>query len=210
MRSASDFDSFEDAWRQYLVALQKVRVKTERGCQPVRESFEPWQGKFKRQRKKDQLLHYLRHARNADEQSIRVILDDIPGQTVTTSSSDTVYVGNLVVTTSPRIELRPVEDRGKWYDPPVEHLGKALAERDPLKVAELGLTFYAGFVEQAERKFFESRPVKAPLGAVVPRTRAWHFVGRLARLDRLRGLDAGAEASLRTVDKSALASVGGL
>ena len=30
MRSASDFDSFEDAWRQYLVALQKVWVKTER------------------------------------------------------------------------------------------------------------------------------------------------------------------------------------
>ena len=155
MRSASDFDSFEDAWRQYLVALQKVWVKTERSCQPVRDSFEPWQGKFKRQRTKDQLLRYLRHARNADEHSIQVILDDIPGDTVTTSSGDTVYVGNLVVTTSPRIELRPVEDRGKWYNPPVEHLGKALAERDPLKVAELGLTFYASFVEQAERKSFK-------------------------------------------------------
>ena len=155
MRSASDFDSFEDAWRQYLVALQKVWVKTERSCQPVCEDFEPWQGKFERRRKKDQLLRYLRHARNADEHSIQLILDDIPGQTVTTSSGDTVYVGNSVVTTSPRIELLPVEDRGKWYNPPAEHLGKTLAKRDPLKVAELGLTFYADFVEQAERKFFE-------------------------------------------------------
>ena len=30
-----------------------------------------------------------------------------------------------------------------------------MAERNPLEVAELGLAFYAGFVEQAERKFFE-------------------------------------------------------
>jgi hypothetical protein len=154
MRSASDLDGFEDAWRQYLGALQKVWVKTERGCQHVRESFEPWQGKFKRQRKKDQLLRYLKHARNADQHSLQLILDDIPKQTVK-AGGDTVYVGNLVVTIAPRIELRPVEDSGKWYNPPVEHLGKALAERDPLKVAELGLTFYAGLVEQAARKFFD-------------------------------------------------------
>jgi hypothetical protein len=154
MRTASDFDSFEDAWRQYLVAPQKVWIKTERSCQPVRESFEPWQGKFKSQRRKDQLLRYLRHARNADEHSIQLILDDVPQQIVT-AGGDTVYAGDQVVTISPRLELRPVEDRGKLYNPPVEHLGKALAEPDPLKVAELGLAFYAGFVEQAERKFFE-------------------------------------------------------
>ena len=65
MRSAPDFDGFKDAWLQYLAALRKVWIKTERGCQHVRKSFEPWQGKFKRQRKKDQLLRYLEHARNA-------------------------------------------------------------------------------------------------------------------------------------------------
>jgi hypothetical protein len=152
MRSASDFDSFEDAWRQYLVALQKVWIKTERSCQPVRESFEPWQGKFKRQRKKDQLLRYLEHVRNADQHSIQLILDDVPEQIVT-AGGDKVYVGNDVVVIAPRIELLPVEDRGVWYNPPAEHLGKVLAERGPLKVAELGLIFYAGFVGQAERKF---------------------------------------------------------
>jgi hypothetical protein len=82
------------------------------------------------------------------------ILDDVPKQTVK-AGGDTVYVGDSVVTIAPRIESRPVKDRGEWYDPPVEHLGEAVAERDPLKVAELGLTFYADFVEQAERKFFE-------------------------------------------------------
>jgi hypothetical protein len=92
MRSASDFDSFEDAWRQYLMALRKVWIKTERGCQHVRKRFEPWQGKFKRQRKKDQLLRYLKHARNADEHTIQLILDDVPEQIVTVDG-DTVYVG---------------------------------------------------------------------------------------------------------------------
>jgi hypothetical protein len=80
MRSASDFDSFEDTWRQYLMALRKVWIKTERGCQHVRKRFEPWQGKFKRQRKKAQLLRYLKHARNADEHTIQLILDDVPEQ----------------------------------------------------------------------------------------------------------------------------------
>ena len=154
MRDASDFDGFEDAWGQYLVALRKVWIKTERGCQHVRKRFEPWQGKFKSQQRNDQLLRYLEHARNADEHTIQLILDDIPKQTVTVGG-DTVYDGNDVVIIAPRIELRPVKDRGEWYDPPVEHLGKALAGRDPLKVAELGLTFYAGFVEQADTKFFE-------------------------------------------------------
>jgi hypothetical protein len=135
------------------MALRKVWIKTERGCQHIRKSFQPWQGKFKRQREDDQLLRYLEHARNADEHTIQLNLDDIP-QTVTVGG-DPVYVGYDVVVIAPRIELRSVKDRGEWYEPPVEHLGKALAERDPLKVAELGLAFYAGFVEQAERKFFE-------------------------------------------------------
>ena len=65
-----------------------------------------------------------------------------------------MVVGNEVVIIPPRIELQPVENRGVRHDTPVEHLGKALARRDPLKVDELGLRFYAGFVEQAERKFF--------------------------------------------------------
>lgn len=97
-------------------------------------------------------MRYLEHARNADQHSIQLILDDVPEQIVTVGG-DTVYVGNDVVVIAPRIELLPVEDRGVWYDPPVEHLGKALAERGPLAVAELGLAFYAGFVEQAERRF---------------------------------------------------------
>ena len=108
---------------------------------------------FKRQRKNDQLLRYLEHARNADQHSIQLILDDVPEQIVTVGG-DTVYVGNDIVIIAPRIELRPVEDRGESYNPPVEHLGKALTEHGPLKVADLGLRFYAGFVEQAERKFF--------------------------------------------------------
>ena len=154
MRSAPDFDGFKDAWLQYLAALRKVWIKTERGCQHVRKSFEPWQGKFKRQRKIDQLLRYLEHARNADQHSLQLILDDVPEQIVT-AGGDTVYVGNDVVVIAPRIELRPVKASGEWYEPPVEHLGTALAERGPLNVAELGLTFYADFVEQTERTFFK-------------------------------------------------------
>ena len=154
MRDATDFDGFEDAWLQFLGALRKVWIKTERGCQHVRKRFEPWQGKFRRRRRKDQLLRYLWHARNAHEHSLQLILDDKPKETVTVGG-EPVYVGNDAVIIAPRIELCPVEDDGVLYRSPVEHLDKALAERGPMRVAELGLAFYTDFVEQEESKFFK-------------------------------------------------------
>jgi hypothetical protein len=153
MRDAPNFEDFEDAWLQFVGALRKVWVKTERGCQHVRKRFEPWQGGIKNQRRKDQLLRYLDHARNADQHSLQLIVEDVPEQTVTVNG-DKVVVGNDVVVIGPRIELRPVEDCGVRYDPPTEHLGKALKDPGPVEVAELGLHFYARFVETAERKFF--------------------------------------------------------
>jgi hypothetical protein len=128
--------------------------KANQGCQHVRGGFQPWQGKFERQRRKDQLLLYLKQARDTDQHSVQLILDDKPKETVTVGG-EPVYVGNDVVIIAPRIELRSVKNRGVSYHPPVEHLGEALTERDPMRVAELGLTFYADYVEQAESKFFK-------------------------------------------------------
>ncbi len=56
-----------------------------------------------------------------------------------------------------RLELVRVLDKGEWYNPPTQHLGKPLQDRDPITVAVLGLHFYQDFVAQAEAKFF-SRP----------------------------------------------------
>jgi hypothetical protein len=175
MRAAKSFQDFEAAWGDFLDAVEKVWKKCERECQGVKKEFQPWQARFNSERGSDPLLSYLRHARNADNHSIQEIVQHIPGSSMITSSGPgplyierleirdgqiTEYSGNqpLIQRTTPsRVEPLRIVDRGVTYDPPREHLGRALDRRDPLAIAEAGLTYYTKFVEEAHARFFGRR-----------------------------------------------------
>src|SRR3954452_439974 len=79
MRSAPSFDEFAIAWQTFLDGLEKVWVKAKRECQPFRNKFEPWQGAFKKVRKEDELLVYLRQARHADQHTIEPTMIEFLG-----------------------------------------------------------------------------------------------------------------------------------
>ena len=79
MRVAKSLDEFELEWRAYLNCIEKVWQKIENSCQHVKLTFQPWQGKFHRLRKKDMLLRYLKQARDADNHSIQDITKLQPG-----------------------------------------------------------------------------------------------------------------------------------
>ena len=66
MSGAQSIEDLEDEWKNFLNSIEKVWVKAERSCQHIRNEFQPWQGKFARERKKDALLKYIKHARNSD------------------------------------------------------------------------------------------------------------------------------------------------
>jgi hypothetical protein len=172
MKDAHDVEEFEDAWQDYLGSLEKSWVKVERSCQAYRNRFQPWQGKFARRRKKDPLLRYLKHARHADEHTIEEIIERVPGyRTLNPAYGNSWHIEHLEIRDGDivsysgdkpvmvqdipdRVELRRFKESGTWYNPPTQHLDKALNRQDPISVAELGLRFYTNFVEQAEEKFF--------------------------------------------------------
>jgi hypothetical protein len=167
MTIATSLEELREAWQNFLTRIEKVWTKAERECQPVRQTFEPWQGKYKRVRRKDPLLAYLHHARNADHHTIQPVASiakDVrvkvpPGGTATIEVNPTtrrVLVEGDVIehTVGPaRYALLAVEDSGVRYDPPTTHSGIAPVAIDPLGVARCGLEFYTKFVEEIEKKF---------------------------------------------------------
>jgi len=172
MRRAKNLDEFESEWKEFLACIEKAWVKAERSCQHVRERFQPWQGKYHRLRKKDMLLRYLKQARDADAHSIQDFTQIKPGartinfvnprrgfiKHMEISGGQVVsYEGDPIVVrdTPPQPVVVPVKNNGEWFNPPTSHLDKPIATDHPVALAELGLKFYEGFLDEVENEFFK-------------------------------------------------------
>lgn len=172
MRGATTFEVFEEEWRDFLNCLEKVWVKTERGCQQFRNKFEPWQGRYTALRRKDMLLKYLKQARDADNHSIQEVAEVKPGHTTMNfvnpkggyihrmqirNGQLAHYEGDPMIVENhpPRVEAVPVKNHGKWINPPTQHLEKRVESLHPAHLGELGIAFYEGFLKEAEELFFK-------------------------------------------------------
>ena len=173
MKNAQDFETLEDEWRIYLNAIEKSWVKAERVCS-IYTKFQPWQGFYTKQRKKDPLLKYLKHARNSDQHSIQESMNIKPAsRSIYIEGGNSVHIdkltikngnvaeykGNkpLIIEDFPhRIELAPIVDSGKLYQPPKVHLTKKILWSAPIDVAELGLDYYLNFLAKIEKYFYST------------------------------------------------------
>lgn len=174
MSNAKTIEGLEDEWKVFLNSIEKVWIKTERSCQTIRNKFQPWQGAYARERKKDSLLRYLKHARNSDQHTIQetmqkkdasssMYVEGGPGVThieslVIQNGQVVEYRGNkpLILENLPnRIELLPVQDNSKWYNPPRWHKHIKLAWPAPIDVAVLGFEYYREFLNELENKFYK-------------------------------------------------------
>ncbi len=174
MKNAHDFEILEDEWRIYLNAIEKSWVKAERICSPIHTKFQPWQGFYTKQRKKDPLLKYLKHARNSDQHSIQKSMDTKPAsRSMRIEGGNSVYIDKLIIKNGNvieykgskpliiedlphRIELAPIVDSGKLYQPPKIHLTKKILWSAPINVAELGLDYYSNFLAKIEKHFYST------------------------------------------------------
>ncbi len=173
MRTARNLERFEEEWRSYLNHLEKVWVKAERACQEIRGEFQVWQGKTSHLRKKDMLLRYLRQARNADNHSIQEVIEHKPGKytfsvpggpgvvridsLVINNGRVVEYIGShapIVTNEPPQINVVPVKNSGEWFNPPTSHLNKDVNSKNPIVIAELGLSFYRNWLSELEGTFF--------------------------------------------------------
>lgn len=165
------YDELETAWWQFLLATNGVFAKLEQGAKGHGPS-EAWFGRIKHERRTDELLNYLRHARNSEEHGLDGSSSPagIRGKSLTKGVKvfhnddgeiDRIEVPSTLPVSAefpvsvqlspPGLRLLPLKDRcGNVYEPPSKHLGQTIDERSPRGVAKLALKFFQRIVAEAE------------------------------------------------------------
>lgn len=178
LESSKDYDSARRHWYDFLLSSNAIFSVLEQGAKGIGQSDAWFSGK-KRERKTDELLCYLHHARNADEHNIpsvteldRQKLVLVEGDKPVAAIEDVTDTGNRgefrgvyrkLGTEEPnlrkvtnihvypdRAKLIRVTDRGVGYDPPSSHLGSPLDDNGPNAVARLMVQYVERLVSEAE------------------------------------------------------------
>jgi hypothetical protein len=161
IRTSPDFASVEKAWSTFLVTNGRVFTKLEQGSKSSSKSVAWWREKLC-QRRRDALLCYLWHARNADEHTIEEITErQDTKKTIVQPKSRIVtlmeqgLIGSPIApleaieTTLVNVRLRDVMDRGMLYVTPGEHLGIPILDASPANVASLALAYLDLMLKEA-------------------------------------------------------------
>jgi hypothetical protein len=154
IRTLPDFLAIQSAWKSFLTS---VFTKLDRGSKSPKKSY-VWFGHKVCQRRKDALLRYLFHARNADEHTIEEITepDEItitiaePNERIVAARERGLYP--ILLTTEivfKNLRLIDVVDKGDRYEVPNDHLGAPIKDPIPAVVAWLGLVYLNSMLDEA-------------------------------------------------------------
>ena len=172
LKSPKSVHAFRLDWEMSLVHLERVwsRVEAAYGRSGRWGGFS---GPFQRARKDDQLLAYLRMARDSAEHGISEITNTVPGSMALNpvDPSKPMYIRNLQISegrisvsssentqleiTPPHVELVAVSNRGVVKNVPTKHLGLSLDDVTMVEALAMARTYYASLIEKAGA-FFES------------------------------------------------------
>ena len=154
--------TYESAWTYFLTAASGVYSKLEQGAKTNGKS-QAWYGRVKHERRKDQLLSYLHHARNTEEHSLESSADQVgitmtPANPLVRIEGDTIYLpqnmkpGPIANFKAPYLRLLDVKDNlhGDVFKVPENHLGQKIVDNSPLGVAKLGLGYLETLVMAAD------------------------------------------------------------
>jgi hypothetical protein len=167
LQSSSNRADRESAWIDLITVLGTVYSKLEQGAKGSGKSS-AWFGRKKHERKTDELLAYIHHARNSSEHGIarsgRYAKQSVsftgmlkPGEMAGLRSTPS---GMEPFSTDPDLELRFVEndvhllavrDSGVMYHPPKKHMGVPLAEFGASRMAALAVSYFENVIEEAKR-----------------------------------------------------------
>ncbi|WP_421706394.1 hypothetical protein [Alloalcanivorax xenomutans] len=172
MKSTTSFSDFQESWENFLFRIERAWEVTERTLKS-KKGFQQWYKPYAELRKKDPLLVFLRQARNAEMHSLSPTVTKPLAMEVVDKSgrgfhlnsvSSRLENGTLTIDLdSPDIllnldtrimpadpEVVRFKNRGKWYNPPWQHLRERIRDLHPVALAELGLVFYRAYVNEAE------------------------------------------------------------
>lgn len=166
------WESFETQWTRLLTSLNSVYCILEHSSKGAPKS-EGWFSRVLGQRRSDELLSYLMHARNANDHGIAEVLRLEPGGVgIGSNRGGGAVIKNLkigpggrienlegwqldgspleITVRAPRAVLVPVTDRGITYKPPESFLGSKLSDMTPMGVAKEALELMTILFDEAQ------------------------------------------------------------
>jgi hypothetical protein len=161
IRTSPDFLAIESAWKSFLTSHYRVFTKLDSSLKSPKSYA--WWGRKVHQRRRDALLRYLFHARNADEHTIEEIAEEDKTTIMitepnprTVAAMERGLIGRpnapLLLSTEivfKNLRLLPVVDKRKQYEVPKEHLGSPIVDPIPATVARLGLAYLDSMLKGA-------------------------------------------------------------
>jgi len=171
MRKSRDLASYEEAWKLFLIRLERVWNKL---CAHLSKS--PKYNNClimdyaKQLRANDPLLSYLTNARGVDEHTIDDITEKQPGGIGINPATGnklqidhmTISDRNIIIKSKQpikieffpeKIKLKSITNRSGTYHPPKTHLGNPLKSSEPVDIAEAGINYYEDLIAKAEEYF---------------------------------------------------------
>jgi len=165
LAETTSFIEFERQWQDFLFRLERSWEVELRFAKEMGGKAQQWVSKNSAARRKDSLLRFLKHARDAETHAVQRTVDHdffvsvqdrlsrpFQIESVTTTFEDGVltydikspneeidWVGEIVPGDPSLVRFKT---RNEWYNPPTEHLGKTLKDLHPVAIAVLGIRFY--------------------------------------------------------------------
>jgi hypothetical protein len=173
MRNTHDLVSYEEAWKLFLIRLERVWNKL---CNQLSTSpkYKNWPiiDHAKQLRGNDPLLSYLINARGADEHTIEEIIERQSGGIginpatgnklhieLMTDTNGSIFIKSkqpIKIDFIPeKIKLKSITNRSGTYNPPKTHFGNPIKSIEPIDVAVAGLNYYEDLIEKAEEYFLK-------------------------------------------------------
>jgi hypothetical protein len=172
LKMAADFETAEDAWTDFLIAVSAVYSKLDQGSKGQNKST-PWFGSKKKERRDDPLLRYLHYARNSNEHGIARVVEQTPsnrvfGRTLKFGERVPVMIhpaagpqgpvtGQGVEAIAAGPTLKPIRACDTRFnvccDPPKEHRGQSIKYGGNFvyDIGELAVEYLQSMVSEAEK-----------------------------------------------------------
>jgi hypothetical protein len=165
MTETTNFQDFERHWQDFLFRIERAWELANNHAKSHGGKTQQWISSNSELRRKDPLLRFLKHARDAETHAVSATLD----KTIEISLADRLgrrfnldsvkmSLENGVLTIdvkSPEENidwipsllsgdpyLTKFKTRGQWYNPPTHHLNEKINDFHPVAIAMLGLEFY--------------------------------------------------------------------
>lgn len=170
MKQAPDLVRYAQSWSDFLSHVQRAFTKMK--IATINGPSKGWYDKIENERHTDDLLSYIRHARNADEHGVDPVTIQKPGgigikpKVGNSLIVDHLEIGGGKIVMGPEmaknaeivfipasVHLSAVLDRGIYYQPPKTHLGTPVESDIPVAVAETALSYLERVLSEAKEKF---------------------------------------------------------